>query len=663
MRGLSYISTILLLFLFLNAQSQAILQWETTMGGSFNDKANAIASCRDGGVIVVGKTESKDGDIKKNIGKYDFWIVKLNEDGNMVWQKNYGDEDFDSANEVIENKEGDYIIAGWSNSIHPKHKGMIDGHDTWILKLNSKGEQIWLKEFKKKASTHKLIEIQNKQYLLIGYSEDDNGNWIYRLDANGEFIEEINLGKNKIDVGRCFEQTDNGYIVAGVLSSQKNLKIDKNDNLDLGILKLNKNFQVEWERNLGGSKNDYVSSVLVDPNGDFVFAGSSFSSDGDVDNNNNRKGWNFWILKIDKNGKLLWETILGGNAGEEATGIENSAEGGYIISGWTQSSDGDIDSNNGGTDAWIVKLDNNGEMLWEQTFGGSEEDLPLSVVATGKGAYAVAGFSRSQSGDVKKNQGRSDFWVFKIKENLQQITAFAYEDINRNGNFDQNEPYIEDLIPEINPQAISMEQNKIGKTIYQVLAGSYQLNIPASDHWESKNENPVSVQVKKGEQIEVAFACNLRTQKTEEPIKETPKEETSIPKNPGKKKSLKELSDIECGVTLELSELYFKPNTNNFIEQDVAYDYMEILLTYMKHYPTHRIELYGHTDFLSNNKESMKVLSQKRVDRVKNFLVENGILANRISTKAYGDTKPIITHRLKKDRSQNRRVEVFVNCL
>lgn len=129
-----------------------------------------------------------------------------------------------------------------------------------------------------------------------------------------------------------------------------------------------------------------------------------------------------------------------------------------------------------------------------------------------------------------------------------------------------------------------------------------------------------------------------------------------------KKKSLVKLSDIKCGETLELSQLFFKTNTDGFMNKDNAQDYLDILVQYLKLYPSHSIELYGHTDFLSNNKQYLKTLSQKRVDKVKDFLTKSKIEGTRISTEAFGGEEPIITDRVSSNRSANRRVEVHIKC-
>ena len=141
--------------------------------------------------------------------------------------------------------------------------------------------------------------------------------------------------------------------------------------------------------------------------------------------------------------------------------------------------------------------------------------------------------------------------------------------------------------------------------------------------------------------------------------------ETPSPPSPPKttqKKSLTSFEDIKCDETLELSELLFVANTNRWKDRRLAEEYLDILVLYLTKYEDQNIELYGHTDNLSNNEAYLFDLSEKRVRRVKEYLTENGIKSKRIQTIAYGGTKPIIKSGVTVGREKNRRVEVHIKC-
>ncbi len=146
-----------------------------------------------------------------------------------------------------------------------------------------------------------------------------------------------------------------------------------------------------------------------------------------------------------------------------------------------------------------------------------------------------------------------------------------------------------------------------------------------------------------------------------EPVEEEP--EVVIKKEViKKKKSLVDITDIVCGETLELSNLLFRASEAEFINTSAAEEYLDILVEYLRQNPNHTIELYGHTDFLSDNKEYLVDLSQQRVDLATKYLSKKGVKEYRIQTQAYGGEFPIVTDRTSKGRSVNRRVEVLINC-
>lgn len=153
----------------------------------------------------------------------------------------------------------------------------------------------------------------------------------------------------------------------------------------------------------------------------------------------------------------------------------------------------------------------------------------------------------------------------------------------------------------------------------------------------------------------------VETEVVEEEAAEVEEVKPSAPVANTKKKSLTSFSDIKCNETLELSQMIFVANTNRFKDRQLAEEYLDILVLYLEKYPDQSIELYGHTDNLSNNEIYLFELSEKRVRRVKEYLTEKGIKKKRIQTIAYGGTKPIVKTG-SEGREKNRRVEVHISC-
>ena len=144
------------------------------------------------------------------------------------------------------------------------------------------------------------------------------------------------------------------------------------NNYDYWIVKLNSNADIEWEKTYGGSNTDEAKSIQQTTNGGYIVAGSTFSNDGDVTNN---KGYSdAWILKLNTNGAIEWQKTYGGSAGDALTNIEQTADNEYIAIGFTYSSNSDIPNNKGYTDAWAIKIAANGNIEWSKTFGGTNEE-------------------------------------------------------------------------------------------------------------------------------------------------------------------------------------------------------------------------------------------------------------------------------------------------
>jgi hypothetical protein len=228
-----------------------------------------------------------------------------------------------------------------------------------------------------------------------------------------EIIWQKILGGSSDDYAFSIQQTpDGGYIVAGYTESNDGDVKGNHENGDFWIVKLDKDGNIEWQKTLGGSNWDWAFSVQQTPDGGYIVAGFTWSNDGDVSGNHG--SLDAWIVKLDKDGNIEWQKTLGGSGNDWATSVQQTTDGGYIVAGGTYSTDGVIRGNHGSLDAWVVKLDGNGNMQWQKALGGSGSDSAWSVQQTTDGGYIVAGFTKSNDGDVTGNHGSADFWVVKL---------------------------------------------------------------------------------------------------------------------------------------------------------------------------------------------------------------------------------------------------------
>ena len=168
------------------------------------------------------------------------------------------------------------------------------------------------------------------------------------------------------------------------------------------------------EKSLGGTQGDYANSIQQTINGGYIVAGYTESTNGDVTGNNGIGG-KYWIVKLDLLGNIQWENCYGGNGVDDgAYSIQQTSDSGFIVAGFSQSTDGEVTGNHGENDYWIIKLDTIGAIQWEKCYGGFNQDLAYSIKQTTDRGYIIAGFSYSNDDDVSGNMGIANYWIVKI---------------------------------------------------------------------------------------------------------------------------------------------------------------------------------------------------------------------------------------------------------
>lgn len=176
--------------------------------------------------------------------------------------------------------------------------------------------------------------------------------------------------------------------------------------------------EIAFVKNLGGSDNDEITDGVQTGDGGYVFVGTTESTDGDIIDKTEDDA-DVWVLKTDAEGVVLWSKTYGGSEGDQATSIAKTSDGGFIVSAFTRSNDGDINSSNQGfNDLWILKLSGSGELQWENTHGFVGNDLAYDVIPTSNGGYLLTGVLDVTASGGAGNAGRSsgnhaggDYWV------------------------------------------------------------------------------------------------------------------------------------------------------------------------------------------------------------------------------------------------------------
>jgi len=205
-------------------------------------------------------------------------------------------------------------------------------------------------------------------------------------------------------------------MAGSTLSTDGNVTGKVQPGFDWWIVKINSTGTIEWQRCFGGSANESASIVKQTSDGGYIVAGYTRSNDGDVTGNHGGTSYygDLCLLKLSSGGNVEWKKLYGGSGDEWPAGILQMENGEYIVAATTESDDGDVSGNHLGGDIWMLKISALGDILWQNCFGGSGAERAYGLEATNDGGYIVTGSSDSNDGDVTGNHGSDDVWVVKF---------------------------------------------------------------------------------------------------------------------------------------------------------------------------------------------------------------------------------------------------------
>jgi parallel beta-helix repeat protein len=356
--------------------------WAKTYGSDkTNEGINSIQQTGDGYVVAGWVGESY-------FGNKDIWVAKLDINGSIEWQKSYGESESEEAYSIQSVNDG-YIVAGYKSSGNNK--------DVWILKLDERGKIEWQKVFDwgDKDIAYSIKQTEDGSYIVIGEtgfwrSEGktesgietrvlDSDVWILKLDKNGNIEWQKAYGGEYTDRAYSISEADHGYVFVRYMGDSVFCEVSKDGDI------LRQKAYVAW--NYG----DVVYSIQQTDDG-YILAGwtnSYGAGKNDV-----------WVIKVNNFGSLKWQKSYGGSEDDKAYSILPTGDG-YIFAGTTKS------FGNGGLDAWVIKLDKEGNTQWQKSYGGSKDDEIRSILATEDG-YIISGYTGSFG------SGNGDAWVLKL---------------------------------------------------------------------------------------------------------------------------------------------------------------------------------------------------------------------------------------------------------
>ncbi len=384
-----------------------ITEWQNSIGGNFGDELYSVQQTTDGGYILGGHSLSLiSGDKTENsIGGSDYWIVKTDSLGNIQWQNTIGGSSTDKLLSIQQTVDGGYIMGGYSSSniSGDKTENKIGYYDYWIVKVDAAGSIQWNN--------------------TIGGSDDD---YLYSIR----------------------QTTDGGYILGGY--SESNISGDKTENSiggrDYWIVKTDATGNIQWQNTIGGNSGDQLYAIQQTTDGGYILGGLSASPISGDKTENSNGSIDYWIVKTDATGNIQWQNTIGGSSLDYLHSIQQTADGGYILGGYSYSNiSGDkTENNNGDYDYWVVKTDASGNIQWQNTIGGGDRDHLRSIQQTADGGYILGGYSNSNiSGDKTENcNGSYDYWIVKLTDKFNTITGKCFLDMNSNNVQDSGEVYL-----------------------------------------------------------------------------------------------------------------------------------------------------------------------------------------------------------------------------
>ena len=368
------------------------ITWERCFGGSDGESIRKIIDLPNNAYYLLGGTNSTDGDVQSNNhNSYDIWVVKIDSLRNIIWEKCYGSFGHNSLNDAIVTDDGGLLLlASFFSGAGGDISTYYGSDDVWLCRIDSQGNILWERSFGNHGSDKllRILHTSNDTYMLLGSFKESGGMitcqkdddpeqrdiWLIEIDTIGNIIRQFCYGGSNWDQGVDIIEVDGGYVISG-----------------------------------------YTNSNDMDVSGLHMLYPDIYKFD-------------VWVIKIDYDGNIIWQSCLGGTESEEGNNIFTTQDGGYMVFSTTWSYDGDVVGNHNiygdASDIWVVKINDVGDLQWQQCYGSYfYEDLLTShqVTKIDDYSYAITCGASRLSGDVEclinpTGEQPRDAWVFQIKD-------------------------------------------------------------------------------------------------------------------------------------------------------------------------------------------------------------------------------------------------------
>lgn len=451
---------LLLSLISLQIIGQPDILWQNVIGGDLTDNAGLnFIKTQDNHFLLISTSNSDiSGDKTADSASDDFWMIKMDHCGEIIWQKTIGGDGEDRLVVARELPSGGFILGGTSNSNSSGDKtdNSKGGWDYWLVKIDASGTVIWDKTFGG-AGDDFLRDINltaDGGFIVGGYSQSnisgDKGEnkmgledyWVVKTDALGALIWENTYGGNEADqLNTVIQTADGGYFMAGFSQTNTLVSTDKTElgegAEDYWVIKTDALGGIVWENTIGGSLSDKLYAATITLTGDYVLIGASDSNtSGDKIANTNGVA-DFWLVEIDQLGAITGQNTIGGDMLDIPNFINANLDNtGYLIGGYSTSSvSGDkMEASLGGEDYWLLEVDFGLNKVWDKTLGGSDSDILTNVLEVATNEYFLFGYSNSLAdgdktetviGDQTNGLRQNDLWTIYLSDLPSGATDYA----------------------------------------------------------------------------------------------------------------------------------------------------------------------------------------------------------------------------------------------
>jgi hypothetical protein len=403
------------------------------------------AKLNNGNKILLTQSNSPaSGDKTENSrGDYDFWVICLDQNDQIVWEKTIGGTNIDLPSDLLISSDQNIYIGGSTKSptSFEQTNSLYGSWDAWLIKMNSSGNILWDKNYGGTAldGFSDLIELPSGNIMAFGSSASSNsGNktsssygsidvWCLKLNSNGTILNDWSIGGADIDTRPIVVQSSPNQLKL-VCESISNISGLKTENCfgstDLWVLDLDTNCTIQQQKTIGGSDIDGVSDILLNNNGDLLILSQSWSNISGFKSENSYGLMDTWLLKLNDNLEIVLQKTIGGVGQDYGSRIHELANGNIVVAANSDSPQNPFktEANIGLMDVWMYAVDANFNFIADQTLGTASDDnvVDLFMDPNATNISILANSSGSAQNDKTcVGNGGFDLWGFSLSSTLQ----------------------------------------------------------------------------------------------------------------------------------------------------------------------------------------------------------------------------------------------------